>query len=494
MDVVDFINRAGQGYQSMMNAPIARRGNVMQNALMQKQMQDAADYEQRMVESQNQSPLLPQQTPMQPASPMLPRHPVTPQPVASAPQPQRAPATKFGAVQADLAMEEIRDKKWQAEATKYENYAKPILAQASKLQGVDDKTANTIFEGLRRSALKAAEVSGNPYLMAQAEGYGAMSGLKAIEKPTAASRSQVSKDYWKKSDKSPVTFNPVSQKYFDADGKELSSEEIERVPAKASLSIGRGMRGFIQHRTIPGALFNREDGKTYVDIPDKVNGGTKRVPLDSLNIQEQTKYWTPTMQKLKQQGGVRAVNAYVAADTYKAEAEELIKLRNELKLSNPSIFSGVGSKLRKVNDISQWANMNTSDDPKLAEFIKGTTLLADVLMNAVGGAQGGQWAFELASKLLDPSLPDEAYKATIDKHMRTLMTKAKIYKDVGGTPGSSSFKEQPLLPGQTPKTPKALMPKAKGEKLNRARAIEYFKLYGSKQAAEEAAKKDGWEF
>lgn len=287
-----------------------------------------------------------------------------------------------------------------------------------------------------------------------------------------------------------VVFTMKDGTFQDADGKKLGRDDVELM-SNDSLMIGRGMKGFIQHKTIPGAFFNRADGKTYVDMPQK-DGSVKRVAMDTLNVQDQAKYWTPEMQKLKQQGGVRAVNAYVAADTYKAEAEELLAIRDRLAAKNPGIFSGVGSQMRKVNDISQWAKMNTGDDPDLAEFIKGTTLLADVLMNAVGGAQGGQWAFELASKLLDPTLPKEAYKSTIDKHMRTLQTKAGIYSGVGQKPGSSGYTERPMIPGEVSKTPKALMPPVKGTLLDKKRAIEYFKIYGNKQSAEKAARADGW--
>lgn len=205
---------------------------------------------------------------------------------------------------------------------------------------------------------------------------------------------------------------------------------------------GKGMTGFIQSKLIPGAMFSRADGKTYVDTAEG------RKPLDTLSVQEQAKYWTPQLQKLKQQGGMKAVTAYVAADTYKSEAKELLDLRNKLLEKNPGVFSGVGSKLRKVNDITQWTKLNTSDDPDLAEFIKGTTLLADVLMNAVGGAQGGQWAFELASKLLDPTMPTNAYEATINKHLRTLETKAGSYNNVGQIPGSAGYQVKPKLPGE----------------------------------------------
>lgn len=211
-----------------------------------------------------------------------------------------------------------------------------------------------------------------------------------------------------------------------------------------------GLKGFVQHKTIPGAFFNRADGKTYMDIPDD-KGGTKRTPLDSMTVQEQSRYWPTEMQKAKQQGGQQAVNAYVTADTYKAEAAELKALRDKIMNDNPSAFSGVGSKIRKMNRISQLAQLETGDNPDLAEFIKGTTLLADLLQKAVGGTQGGQWAFELASKLLDPTMPPNAYDATIDKHMRTLETKARLYAGAGTTPGGAGYKERPKIPGEKQK-------------------------------------------
>jgi len=225
---------------------------------------------------------------------------------------------------------------------------------------------------------------------------------------------------------------------------EIVSVEILSPSAAAG---GRGMRGFIQHKYIPGAFFNRENGKTYVDIVR--NGTEERVPLDTLTTQEQSKYWIPEIQKLKQKGGMRAVNAYVAATTYKAEADELLNLRVKLLQKNPSAFAGVGSKIKGMNHISQLVKMNTSDNPELAEFLKGTTLLADVLQNAVGSAQGGQWAFELAAKLLDPSLPTEAYEATINKHMRTLETKAGGFSNVGDKPGAPGYQERPKFKGET---------------------------------------------
>lgn len=211
-------------------------------------------------------------------------------------------------------------------------------------------------------------------------------------------------------------------------------------------SLGRGMRGYIQSKHVPGAFFNRETGKTEVDIPDKA-GNAKRVPIDTLTVQQQATFWKSRLAKAGLSGGQRAGVAYNAADLYRQEAQELKEIRDRIKTKNPGAWDGISSKLRYKNKFDQWRIMNTSDDPDLAEFIKGTTLLADVLQAAVGSAQGGEWAFELASKLLDTSLPDGAYDATVNKHERTLLKRAGIWTQMGEK-GSTSFVEKPVLPGE----------------------------------------------
>ena len=252
----------------------------------------------------------------------------------------------------------------------------------------------------------------------------------------------VKSEIWKKSDGGDDKYHDI---VYDNNGnliKRLGISKEEKITANQ-----RGMKGYIQHKSIPGAFFNREDGKTYVDVPDE-NGVTKRVAMDTLSVQEQAKYWTPTMKKLQQQGGTQAVTAYVTANTYKSEAEELLKMQSTLqKLDKDKLLTFKG-QFKNLNQLSQWIEMSTADNPQLAEYLKGTKLLADLLQKAVGGAQGGQWAFELATTLLDPSLPPNAYRAAIRKHERTLDKKAAEYSGVGDTPGKAGYKPQPKLPTQ----------------------------------------------
>ena len=213
-------------------------------------------------------------------------------------------------------------------------------------------------------------------------------------------------------------------------------------------------RRFMQLKGIPGGLFDRDEGKYLVTRRNPSTGQMEKVEMDTLTAQEQEKYWGPELKKLGQAGGTQAVQAYVTADLYKKEVEDLTEIRARIKKNNPAGWSGIQSKMRLVNSLEQMVNLNVGDDPDLAEFVKGTTLLADVLMRAVGGGQGGKWAFELAAKLLDPTLPDNAYQATLDKHLRTLKEKAKQWKGVGKE-GSSGFTEKPVIPGleSKPKAP-----------------------------------------
>lgn len=72
-----------------------------------------------------------------------------------------------------------------------------------------------------------------------------------------------------------------------------------------------------------------------------------------------------------------------------------------------------------------------SSDPDTAELKKRTTLLADNLQRTIGGTSGGQWAFNVASTLLDPTLAPEAFTRVMNAHGQQIGEMARAYQSFG---------------------------------------------------------------
>ncbi len=145
-----------------------------------------------------------------------------------------------------------------------------------------------------------------------------------------------------------------------------------------------------------------------------------------------------------QRGGARSAQIETAGKVFDLEKPELIALRN--KVQQKGLLPG-GDEIKDINAINLWAGKKTSD-PDVAELQKKTTLLADTLQKTIGGAQGGEWAFEVARDILDPSYNPEAFTRIMESHSKTIKRLAGAYSDFGKTSAAP-----PQAPGRTNKAP-----------------------------------------
>lgn len=131
------------------------------------------------------------------------------------------------------------------------------------------------------------------------------------------------------------------------------------------------------------------------------------------------------MAAARQRAGMRSANVQTAYKVFSQEAGELVALRK--KVQDKGLLP---EGLKDVGTINQWIGKKTND-PDVAELQKKTKLLADTLQRTIGGTQGGQWAFEVAADILDPTYNAQAFKRIIISHTKTFQRMADAYKEFG---------------------------------------------------------------
>jgi len=135
--------------------------------------------------------------------------------------------------------------------------------------------------------------------------------------------------------------------------------------------------------------------------------------------------------KAGQRGGATTANVAAAVKMYKLEAPEIIELREKVKSKGlmPE------EKFKDVGALNQWIDRKLND-PDAALLQKKTKFLADSLMRVIGGTQGGEWAFKVASDILDPSYSPETFANIVNSHGLAMERMAWARQDFGkdGTP------------------------------------------------------------
>jgi hypothetical protein len=140
-----------------------------------------------------------------------------------------------------------------------------------------------------------------------------------------------------------------------------------------------------------------------------------------------------------QRSGMRSANVQTAYKVFSAEAPELVSLRAKVQAKGL-----LPENIKDIGSFNQWIGKKIND-PDVAELQKKTKLLADTLQRTIGGTQGGQWAFEVAADILDPTYNTPAFKRIIDSHTKTFGRMAEAYKNFG--------KEEPVVNPPTEKKP-----------------------------------------
>lgn len=188
-----------------------------------------------------------------------------------------------------------------------------------------------------------------------------------------------------------------------------------------------------------------------VNVTDKQSGITQPLSINeykTLREQDPARYTAPqydteTIQKVaeaKQAGGSRSSNIRTAYEVFNKEAPELISIRK--KVQDKGLLP---EGIKDVGTFNQWLGKKTND-PDVAELQKKTKLLADTLQRTIGGTQGGQWAFEVAADILDPTYSTPAFSRILQSHTKTFYRMAEEYKNFGKKDISTPFTEEKTSP------------------------------------------------
>jgi hypothetical protein len=242
---------------------------------------------------------------------------------------------------------------------------------------------------------------------------GKMHPTKVEEKILSGAKSSISKDYWKVGDHSPVTFDPISKEYSDAEGNVLGRSDIERIPPSAK-SVASAMSN--RTYSVPGIpdLLRTNDGRYFKNVTDSkgnitreyVNSDTVRKKLattkagvktyefttkqyDTLdtfvnNLEgnfEKIKAATETIKRsdirllnipytefeMRIKGNPNEANLRTA---YTELSTEATKIANGAQQSIAEPSAGAQDRWNKLHD----ANLSASDIIEVAEFTKGLAL------------------------------------------------------------------------------------------------------------------------
>lgn len=147
-----------------------------------------------------------------------------------------------------------------------------------------------------------------------------------------------------------------------------------------------------------------------------------------------------------QRGGATTANVTAAVKMYKLEAPEIIELREVVKEKGlmPE------EKFKDMGELNQWLDRKLND-PDAALLQKKTKFLADSLMRVIGGTQGGEWAFKVASDILDPSYSPDVFANIVNSHGLAMERMGWARKDFGKN-------EQPPTSISNQSTKKSKMP------------------------------------
>lgn len=134
-----------------------------------------------------------------------------------------------------------------------------------------------------------------------------------------------------------------------------------------------------------------------------------------------------------QAGGAKSAALYRADGLFKKSAPRLIALRNKLSKDDQNRLIKLSTGAKAWNDISMGLEQKFRDNPILAEYIKTTVLLADALSTVYGAGPGGEWSFNMAKQMLDPTVGPKSYKTTLGAHGEKIKSSLKYAKSFRGS-------------------------------------------------------------
>ena len=127
----------------------------------------------------------------------------------------------------------------------------------------------------------------------------------------------------------------------------------------------------------------------------------------------------------RQRSGTRAAEITDVRNMFRAETPELISLRR--KVAEKGMLPD--TRFKDLNSIKQWTQIKSSDTD-VAELKGRVLLLAEQLQRSIGKG-GGDWAFKVASELIDPTLSPDAFERRLESHGRDLNNLVKSRESFG---------------------------------------------------------------
>jgi len=240
---------------------------------------------------------------------------------------------------------------------------------------------------------------------------------------------------------------PTDYKTFYNSQKELGktdseiSKEWHRLKIEESMAVGKGRAeayGDIRLTTVVDTKDPNPDTRLKTMSVNQFNDLNSQFP-DRYVQSSQSPEQKEMMAAAAQRGGMRSANVQTAYDVFAKEAPELASLRAKVQAKGL-----LPEGIKDIGALNQWVGKKIND-PDVAELQKKTKLLADTLQRTIGGTQGGQWAFEVAADILDPTYDTKAFSRILQSHTKTFARMAEAYKNFGKEPAVSSPTEAPSL-------------------------------------------------
>lgn len=211
----------------------------------------------------------------------------------------------------------------------------------------------------------------------------------------------------------------------------LKNGESRVVPAKGKTLFVKDKKGAyelsdkeadalnnaIREGRLDSQRVNSRTGKLFAQLEIRSPGRTDYAGMSQDILEART--------AARQRGGPRAAQFTTVSQLFNAVTPDLIALRDKVASKG-----ALPVNIRTFNALDQWAK-EESGDPVVAEFKGRVLFLSESLQRTFGGGQGGEWAFELAKDLINPTLAPDAFARRVTAHAEDLNLVASNWKQFG---------------------------------------------------------------
>lgn len=198
--------------------------------------------------------------------------------------------------------------------------------------------------------------------------------------------------------------------------------KIQNAPAPQSFSQAPNLP--------PGYVFNKKTG-TFNRVDPDTGKLRALTPEENTNLVNASLGYTAEKQAARTSGGFRAGQAYVSAEQFRADSQELLDLGRQLDktsiVRNLPILKGVKS-IQDANIKIQ----REMGDSVAAQYYSKAVATAEALGNALGGANATtDFKLKLAMELISNGYSTGTLEKVVKKHQHSLDTKVKAYQRFG---------------------------------------------------------------